>query len=606
LVECGDRECKVLCPAHPDVKPSLSVKDLGKDGLLLHCHAGCLYSQIIEALGALEVSAPQPAVKLQLKPETEETQAFSPDTLEWFSTYTGVPTSFLLSLGRNIAFAQKEIRFLFPGVKAAKYRKARAKEFWWIQDGGDRPPFWPLPPKTLPTRIFLATGETDCISLKSLGYDAFALTAGEGAMPELAALRVLYDRGVREIVYVPDLDEAGQRKIPILQERIEDAEISFLEINLASQRDPLIGEKDAKGVVSRLLDSIEAGDIKKILDSLVAQPTQLEERFPTVDLGALMLAGIPPRPFLIPDLIYKDRCMVLHGPSGDGKTMISLALCSEMIKAGETVFYCDEENGEDEIAKRLMGLGLTPTQVTNQFLYFPLTSPSLKEADSLLRRIVGFNPVWGVFDSGADFYTAAGLKENDNDDMVTWFKAFVQPLSRTYQIGSLLLDHENAVGEEGKPRGASSKKQKTDASWHIKVTKPFDQDTIGEVEFERKKNRHGSLPPLRKARIGGDGQGNIDFHLYPTVVTPTVSQQQAHANAKRMQYWWTEVDKVLRQAGCVDASSGLSQSKLFSALPSGLGQADKTQMMQDCADSPLSKVKRQVFGPRKTITYWVV
>lgn len=40
-----------LCPAHEDYKPSLSIKE-GDDGrVLIFCHAGCDYQDVLAALG---------------------------------------------------------------------------------------------------------------------------------------------------------------------------------------------------------------------------------------------------------------------------------------------------------------------------------------------------------------------------------------------------------------------------------------------------------------------------------------------------------------------------------------------------------------------------
>ena len=53
------------CPAHEDRSPSLSVKE-GQRGVMLHCHAGCSFAAIVEALGLKQsdtfyepLSAPQ-------------------------------------------------------------------------------------------------------------------------------------------------------------------------------------------------------------------------------------------------------------------------------------------------------------------------------------------------------------------------------------------------------------------------------------------------------------------------------------------------------------------------------------------------------------------
>ena len=46
------------CPAHDDHNPSLSIRD--SDGkVLLHCHAGCAQSDVIDALKARDVWQPE-------------------------------------------------------------------------------------------------------------------------------------------------------------------------------------------------------------------------------------------------------------------------------------------------------------------------------------------------------------------------------------------------------------------------------------------------------------------------------------------------------------------------------------------------------------------
>ena len=43
------------CPAHKDRSPSLSIRDAGNDLILLHCHAGCHFEDVVAAMG-LKVS----------------------------------------------------------------------------------------------------------------------------------------------------------------------------------------------------------------------------------------------------------------------------------------------------------------------------------------------------------------------------------------------------------------------------------------------------------------------------------------------------------------------------------------------------------------------
>src|SRR5262245_47175971 len=39
------------CPAHDDLDPSLSMRMTDDGVILLHCHAGCEFEEIVEALG---------------------------------------------------------------------------------------------------------------------------------------------------------------------------------------------------------------------------------------------------------------------------------------------------------------------------------------------------------------------------------------------------------------------------------------------------------------------------------------------------------------------------------------------------------------------------
>ena len=39
------------CPVHHDRRPSLAVRELADDSLLVHCHAGCPTEEVLDALG---------------------------------------------------------------------------------------------------------------------------------------------------------------------------------------------------------------------------------------------------------------------------------------------------------------------------------------------------------------------------------------------------------------------------------------------------------------------------------------------------------------------------------------------------------------------------
>lgn len=51
LKKTGDDRWIACCPAHNDTSPSLAIRCLGDDRILLHCFAGCSTSEVLAALG---------------------------------------------------------------------------------------------------------------------------------------------------------------------------------------------------------------------------------------------------------------------------------------------------------------------------------------------------------------------------------------------------------------------------------------------------------------------------------------------------------------------------------------------------------------------------
>ena len=51
VVPCGDHQYSALCPAHGDSKPSLSIKFKPDGTVLIFCHAGCSFREIVKAAG---------------------------------------------------------------------------------------------------------------------------------------------------------------------------------------------------------------------------------------------------------------------------------------------------------------------------------------------------------------------------------------------------------------------------------------------------------------------------------------------------------------------------------------------------------------------------
>jgi hypothetical protein len=47
----GPGRWSAICPAHPDRRPSLSIRELDDGRVLVHCHAGCSVDEVVAGLG---------------------------------------------------------------------------------------------------------------------------------------------------------------------------------------------------------------------------------------------------------------------------------------------------------------------------------------------------------------------------------------------------------------------------------------------------------------------------------------------------------------------------------------------------------------------------
>ena len=49
--QTSNRQWTARCPAHDDRRPSLSIRELDDQRVLVHCHAGCGVQEVLEAVG---------------------------------------------------------------------------------------------------------------------------------------------------------------------------------------------------------------------------------------------------------------------------------------------------------------------------------------------------------------------------------------------------------------------------------------------------------------------------------------------------------------------------------------------------------------------------
>lgn len=243
------------------------------------------------------------------------------------------------------------------------------------------------------------------------------------------------------------------------------------------------------------------------------------------DVADVMRNGDFDPDWLIPAWLYRGAVHWMSGPPGEGKSLIALWFCAQLISRGETVLYLDEENDERTMAERLLLLGATAEEVEEHFLY--ALSPQLTEerVGNFKATLEEHRPALVVFDSSADFLAAASADENSAVDVTRWITKTVCRQLREYDGTALVVDH--MPHEARRARGTGAKKAKSEVSYLIRMTEPFSRQQIGQITVEYDKDRFGWLPFRRFIRAGSDSTEGFVFEEQPDMQISIRSKKRA-------------------------------------------------------------------------------
>ncbi len=187
-----------------------------------------------------------------------------------------------------------------------------------------------------------------------------------------------------------------------------------------------------------------------------------------LDVARMATTPPPSVAWLAPPIVPRAALTVLYAPSGDGKSLFSMALAGACAHGGElagieceqgATIYLDAENGEWEIHRRVHTLGL------------PASGVRVADASGLdLHRhiehvqtlVTEERPDLLVLDSLRSL--TPGMDENDTAQTAR----ALDPLRRlAHDNGTaiLLIHHANKAGRDF--RGASSIRDSVDVFWHL-------------------------------------------------------------------------------------------------------------------------------------------
>lgn len=184
------------CPAHDDQSPSLSIKEAGTK-VLLHCHAGCKYTDVIAKLRELAHRAPTMKGPIHTKePSSGRATAVYEYTDEEGNALFRIER--FESTGSNGAIIKR--------FKASRPVKSASEKPKWVPDlKGVRKVLYRLADLKQGHLVYLVEGEKDVDTLRSRGLIATCNPFGAGKW------RSEYNAALRgkNVVILPDNDEAG-------------------------------------------------------------------------------------------------------------------------------------------------------------------------------------------------------------------------------------------------------------------------------------------------------------------------------------------------------------------------------------------------------------
>ena len=518
--EINDEKFQVICPAHDDSNPSLSVKvgDYGK--LLVHCHAGCEYRDVMNALEAKGINVRQrirlTSAELASKDGFDEQRTKNRITAErakrmWSSAPGAVTHAYLEDRaveGHGIRVKDGEL--LIPmrsrsghiwNLQRIFYRKGglvaggrRNGEFRkrFLKDGKTKGLFHEISGDD--ATIYICEGYADAASIfESTGSTAVtALSASN--LPEVAdAFRERFPDS--EIIIVEDVDGPGKKYATKAALRI-DAKIAT----------PSKGSrcKDFNDVYRKF----GAAKVRKELGRATKPQSSTGTPLRWLTLDELLKLELPPRSFLLEPWLQTGALVMVHAERGRGKTFFALSTAISVASGRafgpwETprpykVAYIDGEMPAVDMQDRMQRLwGKTKECKANlkcllhgvQNGQIPdlatlegqkAIEPDLKDMDLI------------VFDNLSTLVRSGVENEAESWQVVQDWLIRLRSMGKT-----VLLVHHS--GKKGAQRGTSKREDVMDVVIKLQQTGDYtpQQGARFRVEFEKARNLHGpEVEPL--------------------------------------------------------------------------------------------------------------
>ena len=373
----------------------------------------------------------------------------------------------------------------------------------------DRKPVLFQPPVQAPSEVaFLVEGETDTMrTWQELGGNVavFGLSGVDTWRPELASRLEPYKR----VNVILDNDEDDYRNPG---ERPVDRVWRQIRTDLPNAKRTTL-PFDVKDLCE-FWDRYDA----ETLDKLVSRPTP--SRFQPFDFSG----PPPPVRWLLEGWIARGDVCLLVGKGGLGKSWVTMALTNALLRGDKAllgipihvwgkVLYADEENPPDVVHRRMVRLGLDPTQHAGNLRYLWNQGVRLDRAvEKLHDEAQDFKPVLTVLDSLTRMHAK---DENNNGEMATILNDGVKPIARVSDSAVILIHHHDKTAKAA--RGAVDIENSADS-----VIECYGMGEANPTKFKMKltKSRRGAAGAELMVDITDHPDGSASLELMQTMPKP--------------------------------------------------------------------------------------
>lgn len=227
-----------LCPAHEDTRNSLSVSQK-EDRLLMHCHVGCTFQAVLEALNIPRYNRPYAPPQNVSRPPTRQRKV-NTDLMAklWLSWAGATEDDRLAGLARELGLTVKALRVVgacwstgndawaFPMFDAAG-------EFCGIRLRGDNGDKWAVPGgangvftmESYQGVFHIVEGVTDLAALAMIGLNGIGLASSTSTKTAIAFCR---QHTSLPCVVITDKDKAGLQATQELKKGLPSSKVCML------------------------------------------------------------------------------------------------------------------------------------------------------------------------------------------------------------------------------------------------------------------------------------------------------------------------------------------------------------------------------------------